>query len=218
MTLGVGFSGADLEGVREPLDTLAADLAGRVADGVLVVCIGASRAPEGDLAIAGLVARLAEAVAETRGPGERGTVAGAEVLGVIADAKGVLFAHDAGVADLSEPRATLAVGGVVGVEVVLGPTIDGAVVADAVDAVGVARTGEADGVGVVVVPAVLARAVEGGEGRRGGVHAVVGAVVGRVVEAPVAGQAGVAGRRCCRRLRGRSRGGSGSRIPALLAE
>ena len=50
---------------------------------------------------------------------------------------------------------------------------------------------------VVVVPAVLARAVGDPEGGVGGAHARVGAVVRRVVEAPVAGLAAGTGKDRC---------------------
>lgn len=93
-----------------------------------------------------------------------------------------------------ESRATETAVGVVDVLQVVRPVKGGAVVAHSVSAVAVAGARNAHRVVVVVVPAVLARAVGDPEGGVGGAHARVGAVVRRVVEAPVAGLAAGTGK------------------------
>ena len=87
----------------------------------------------------------------------------------------------------SRPAQT--VGNLVPVEKIICPSLDRAVVTRPVLAVAVAGARNAHRVVVVVVPAVLARAVGDPEGGVGGAHARVRAVVRRVVKAPVAGLA-----------------------------
>ena len=95
----------------------------------------------------------------------------------------------------SRPAQT--VRNLVPIEKIICPSLDRAVVARPVLAVAVAGARNAHRVVVVVVPAVLARAVGDPEGGVGGAHARVGAVVRRVVEAPVAGLAAGTGKDRC---------------------
>ena len=112
----------------------------------------------------------------------------------IANAKCVDWTYCTARVYIPQTRAAKTFVGTFAINQIVGPAILRAVVSNSISTVAVTGARNAHRVVVVVVPAVLARAVGYPEGGVGGAHARVGAVVRRVVEAPVAGLAAGTGK------------------------